>query len=83
MSTRIERGLARTISSARAVARRTLRTLRADHTLAAYTNQKFPGLSRDEVNAVVRCIGEVRNAPSPQVSDLPSMPSCFVLSPTP
>ena len=68
-------------SAARKAAVRAKRTIRRDKTLAAYMNQKFPGLSLAEVENVFRAIDAVHpHATSLRIEAHPRLPYCFVIS---
>jgi surface carbohydrate biosynthesis protein len=89
-----ENGLPRTSSwqigtsklhfAARKAAIRIKRSIRQNNTLAAYMDQKFPGLSLGEIESVIRTIAAAR----PQASNLrvethPSLPHCFTIRAAP
>ena len=57
------------------------RTLRGDKRLADYMDQKFPGLTLDEVQSIFDGISVARGKrDGPRVSAHPDLPSCFLVT---
>lgn len=79
---RVARWLACCAFGLRVLAVNAARRLKRDGIMKAYTDQKFPGLSLDEVRKVMDAIAMARGTVPPQVSAHSTLPSCYVISPS-
>jgi hypothetical protein len=74
-----KRYFSRALAAGHAAARRAARRLRGDRKMAAYADQKFPGISESEVKGIVEAIAEARGSRAPRVRAHPDLANCFVI----
>lgn len=75
------RGLNRAFLATRAAVAAAVRRFREDRQMVAYTNQKFPGLSLEELKPIMEDIATIRGTAVAPVAAHPSLPNCFVVQP--